>query len=366
MAEIDDIFLQAFYYGVHNQQSTHKESTSHGLTFPIPQSLIISHLVLPYLPVWTPAHAASLQLKKTSWKNARKFIKGLEKRNLLRSKDRDGGETFVTEINFDHSAFIKFVPYKLPKKEKPVDLEEGGSTKTSGAYPSGSDESIGQQLSILHLLRPKERLSPLFEASSASVKELYLATEVRSIVGSYIESENLVSTTNKRFITLNPFLANTIFDGQSPLDAEILAKGSVPRDALMERILKQCLPFFAILRNDDTRKTAKPKAGESPKIQLTYETRSGSKTVTKISGLEAFHISPQILADELQKACASSTSVGQLVGSSPKNPIMEVLVQGPQKDMVLKALEKRGVKPSWVEHVNKVKGGKKGGAGAKK
>lgn len=296
-------------------------------------------------------------MKKTSWKSARKFVKALDKRQLLKSKDRDGGETVILDIDFDDRAFTDFVPYKLPKKDAATGFEGGESGKTD---LSTNDESIGQHLGVLQLFKPKEQLSPIFEASNANPKTLYLATEVHSIVASYIESENLTSATNKRLINLNPFLANTIFDGKSSLDHEIVSKGSVPRDALVERIRERCSPFFAILRNDDTRETVKAKAGQLSKIQLTYETRSGNKTVTKISGLETFHVNPQILADELQKACASSTSVNQLVGSSPKNPIMEVVVQGPQKELVLKALEKRGIKPTWVEHVNKVKGGKTG------
>lgn len=357
VTEIDETFLQAFYYGVHHQKNTHQENPAHGLAFPLTQSLIISHLVLPYLPIWTPAQATFLQMKKTSWKSARKFVKALDKCKLLKSKDRDGGETVVLDIYFDDPVFTNFVPYTLPKKDAPTGFEGGESGKTD---PSAIDESIGQHLSVLQLLKPKEQLSPIFEASNVSVKALYLATEARSIIASYIESEDLASDKNKRFINLNPFLANTIFDGKSSLDHEIISKGSVPREALSERILERCLPFFAVLRNEDTRETVKAKAGQSPKIQLIYETRSGNKTVTKVSGLEAFYINPQILADELQKMCASSTSIGQLMGSSPKNPIMEVVVQGPQKDMVLKALDKRGVKPKWVEHVNKVKGGKSG------
>jgi len=103
----------------------------------------------------------------------------------------------------------------------------------------------------------------------------------------------------------------------------------------------------------------KAKSGHAPKIQIVLEMRSGNKTVTKLSGVEVFHINPQPLAEELQKACASSTSVNQLVGSSPKNPVQEIMVQGPQKDAVVKALEKRGVNRHWIEVLNKTKGKKK-------
>ena len=145
-------------------------------------------------------------------------------------------------------------------------------------------------------------------------------------------------------------LANAVFENSTPLDQEILAKGTVPRDALMDRVQQSCSPFWIILRKDETRDSVKAKAGHGPKIQIILETRSG---------VEIFHISPQALASELQKTCASSTSVDQLIGSSPKNPVQEILVQGPQQDVVIQALAERGVKRQWVEVINKTKGKKK-------
>ena len=323
--------------------------------------MVISNFVLPYLPIVTPSQAASLHLKKTSFKNAKKFIKALDKKKLIKSKDRDGGECVVQDIDFDDEAFTSFVPYRLPKKDTPgAESGGGGGGKAIAAGGSSpADDSVGQKLTKINLLRPKEQLSPIFEASNASVKALYLPAELRPIIAAYIESENLISNSNKRLVNLNPILANAVFGGNSSLDREVIAKGSVPRDALFDRILQSCSPFWAILRNDETRETVKAKAGKSPKIQIVLETRSGNKVVTKTSGVEVFHISPQPLAEELQKACASSTSVSQLMGSSPKNPVMEILVQGPQKDVVLKALEKRGVNRQWVEVVDKTKGKKK-------
>lgn len=298
-----------------------------------------------------------LHIKKTSWKNAKKFIKALDKQKILKSKDRDGGETVVLVIDFDNPSIETFVPYKLPKKDTPgAETGGGGGGAAIQAAGSSGDNSIGQRLSQINLFRPKEQLSQVFEASNASVKHLYLSTEIRTIISSYIESEELVSPSKKRLVKLNPILANAVFDGQSSIDGDVLAKGVVPRDALIDRILESSLPFWAILRNEETRETVKAKTGHAPKIHLTYETRSGNKTVTKVSGVEIFHINPQPLADELQKACASSTSVNQLAGSSPKNPVQEIMVQGPQKDAVFKALEKRGVHKQWIEVLNKTKG----------
>lgn len=345
---------------MHHEQNKNKENPYHGIKFPINQSLIISDFVLPYLPIFSPVQIASFHIKKTSWKNAKKFIKALDKKNIIKSKDRNGGETVVVDIDFNNQPITNFVPYKLPKKNT-VDADSGGGGEgnATSAGISPGDDSIGQRLHKINLYRPKEQLSPIFQASNASVKALYLPQELHPIITSYLESERLVSDTNKRLVNLDPVLANAVFDGKSSLDREVLAKGTVPRDALIDRILESCSPFWAITRNDETRETVKAKTGKAPKVQIILETRSGNKKVTKVSGVEAFYVNPHTLGEELQKACASSTSVNQLMGSSPRNPVQEIMVQGPQKDVVIKALEKRGVNRQWIEMVDKTKGKKK-------
>ena len=360
IAEVDDAFWNAFLYAMHHHQNKDKDDPHHGINFPIYQSLIISNFVLPYLPILTPSQTTSLNIKKTSWKNAKKFIKALNKEKILKSKDRDGGETVVLDIDFDAPSITSFVPYKLPKKNSAGgDTGGGGGGKDMSAGNSLGDDSIGQRLNRITLYRPKEQFSPIFEASNASVKALYLPQELRLVITSYVELEHLVSDTNKRLVNLDPVLANAVFDGKSSLDREVLAKGSVPRDALIDRTLESCSPFWAITRNDETRDSVKAKSGKAPRIQIVLETRSGNKTVTRVSGVETFHVNPQRLAEELQKICASSTSVNQLMGSSPKNPIQEIMVQGPQKDIVIKALEKRGVNRHWMDVVDKTKGKKR-------
>ncbi|KAI9679211.1 MAG: hypothetical protein M1817_005230 [Caeruleum heppii] len=350
--DIDAIFHKAFLYGLHHFKSTKKNEQNHGLDFPVNSSFFMSNLVLPFLPIFTPAQGASLQIKKTSWKNAKKFIKHLEKQHLLRSKDRNGGETVVLEMDFDDPAVAEFVPYKLPKKES------GQQHETSEGAPS-RDQSIGQQLRRIVLYKPTEKLAPVFDAAHASLKAYYSASEIRSIVMTYIEGEQLISPANKRLVDINPVLANVVFGGQSAIDREVLAKGNVPRDTLVECIITRCSPYWAILSGEETKDKVKPKSGQAPPIQIMLETRTGNKTATKVSGMEAYHISPQALADEMQKACASSTSVGQLAGSSPKHPVMEVLIQGPQSQVVIKALEKRGVQRAWIDVVDKTKGKKR-------
>jgi translation initiation factor 2D len=335
-----------------------KNQPSYGLEFPLSQSIVMSTLVQPFLPAYTPARAASLQIKKTSWKNIKKFIKTLDKQKLLKSKDRDGNQVVILDIDFTYDAITSFKPYRLPKKDA-TNSNPIANGKAPATSSDAADPSIGQTLKIQSLLQPKAKVAPIFAPSNSDPKGLYPAAELKAILTAYIDAENLVSTKNKRLITLNPLLANSLFTNTA-LDAQALAAGVIPRDALAERFISSCAPFHCISRVSAPEISAKPRAGAPPKITILLETRTGSKTVTKVSGVEPYFIQPQALADELRKACASSTSVDKLVGSSPRNPVMEVLVQGPQKDAVYKVLEKRGVQRGWVEVVDKTKGKKKG------
>ena len=310
----------------------------------------MSNYILPYLPSFSSQDADALQIKKTSWKNVKKFIKILDKERLLKAKERQGGELVILDIDFEDQAFVNFKPYPLPKKEA-----ASNSTATSSEV-SSHDESIGQTLKRLTLLKPHERFAPLLKAANASRADLYLSPEIREIVKNYLEAENLINADNKRLVNIDPILGDAILDPSNPMDAEVLRKGTIPRDTLLDRIvLKCCSPYYTITRNDQPRESSKAKAGQAPNIKITLETRSGNKTATKVSGLEFYHIRPALFKEELQKVCASSTTMGLLSGSSPKDNLQEIMLQGPQKDAVIKALERRGVRKDWVDYTDKTK-----------
>ena len=355
--EIDDAFRNAFLYGVHKHKSSNPSAPNLGLVFPLSQSFVMSNLIQPFLPAFTPEQAQQLQIKKTTWKNIKKFIKSLDKEKVLKSKEKDGHETVILDIDFEDRAVLDFKPYRLPKKETMGGASQGRGEKATDQIDTG-DESVGQKLHVASYFRPTSKLQPLFSNAS---KQLFTPPEVRELVTSYIESENLVQENNKRLVKLDPTLANAVFDGSGSLDKEVLAKGSAPRDALIDRVLHAMANSYAIVRNGADPSSTKVKSGAPPKVHITLETRSGNKTVTKVSGLEAYFVNPKLLADELRKVCAGSTSVEPLAGAAKKNekPIEEVMVQGPQKDAVVKALERRGVDKRWVEVMDKTKGKKR-------
>lgn len=323
--------------------------------------MLIANLITPYLPIYHPQEVSFYNIKKTSWKNVKKFIKYLDKLQLVKSKDRNGQETVILDVDFGDHRVERFVPYRLPSRS----ALDGASkaTGSEGKKPtenSGSDPSVGQTLTVQTLYRPTGKLAPtIFPALSTSdPKNFYKFSEVSTYLDQYLQSQDppVISKENRRIITLTPFLADTIFTSSSAEDQATLKRGKTTRDGLLKRIQEDrtlLQPHYAILRPGQTLAEVKPKSGATPKALVTIEKRTGSKTMTKVTNLEIFGIIPGLLAEELQKKCASSTSVTQATGAA--KGIMEVLVQGDQRKAVDTALVRRGLKSQWIDLVDKTK-----------
>ncbi|KAJ5904091.1 hypothetical protein N7504_006474 [Penicillium tannophilum] len=355
--EIDDAFVKAFVFALYKLKQDNPNAPNHALTLPVSPSMLIANMITPYLPVYSAQQAQFYNIKKTSWKNVKKFIKHLDKMQLVKSKDRSGQETYIWDVDFDDHRVQRFVPYRLPSKSA---LESSSSESKKPAATGGADPSVGQTLNVQTLYRPTQKLTPdIFPAlSTTSPKNYYKYSDVSTHLDQYVQSQNppLVSSDNRRIINLNPYLANTIFTSSSSEDLGALKRGMVTRDGLLKRVIEDhafLQPHYAILKPGQTLADVKPRAGATPKAVITLEKRTGSKTVTKVSNLEVFGIVPTLLAEELQKKCASSTSVTQAVGA-PKG-VMEVLIQGDQRKVLDTALTRRGLKSQWIDVVDKTK-----------
>lgn len=318
-------------------------------------------MITPFLPVYTAQQAQFYLIKKTSWKNVKKFIKYLDKQRLVKSKDRNGQETVILDVDFNDRRVEQFVPYRLPNKNA---LESAG--KSGGAGPKkpeatdGGDPAVGQTLTVQTLYRPTPKVVPTLFAplSSTDPNNYYKYTDVSNALDKYLQAQDppIVSKENRRIISLNPFLASNIFTSSSAEDKSTIARGKTTRDGLLKRIVEDnslLNRYHAILRAGQTLADVKPRPGAAPKANVVLERRTGSKTVTRVSNLEVFGIIPSLLAEELQKKCASSTSVTQANGA-PKG-VMEVLVQGDQRRALETALSRRGLKTQWVDTVDKTK-----------
>lgn len=281
----------------------------------------------------------------------KKFVKFLDKEKLIKSKDRNGGETVIQDVDFEDRRIVTFVPYKLPRKSGP-------DSKPSIKTPA--EAAAAQSFDVRTFYRPSGKLVPdLFPPlANTDPNNYYSASDVSRRLNDYISLQNppIISPSNPRIINLNPFISNKILSSNSESDLAVLSRGTMPRDAILRRLLEDpslCAPYHAILKSNQTLKDVKPKAGALPKVTVLLERRTRAKVVTRITGLETFGVSPQMLGDELQKICASSTSVSQAVGAAQGK--MEVLVQGPQRQAVEKVLAERGVKSQWIDVVDKTK-----------
>lgn len=352
--EIDDAFQKAFLYAIHKAKAENP-GPKFGFVFPIQPSFLISNMIQPYLRSQNPQYYI---IKKTSWKNAKKFIKHLDKLGLVKSKDRNGGETVILDIDFDDELVTGFRPYNLPKP-KPAGSEQAKAGEhSSGQASSSADVSLGQTIAIQNVYRLSPKLVPTLLPSKT---EFYTAQQVSAALKSYIESRPELGGQGSSTVKLDPFIANSIL-GSNPShdDSQALASGRISRSALQKRVLDDshlCQPFYVIKRKDSASEQ-KPKAGHPPHVLVTIEKRTGTKVVTKISNLEPFFIDPQVLAPELQKKCAGSASVGQASGSKPG--LLEIVVQGDQRKILVgEILPKRGIDAKWVDVVDKTKAKKK-------
>ena len=365
--EIDQAFHNAFLYAVYNAKKT-GSAPHYGLKLPVQPAYLISNMIQPYLPIYHESQAQYYNIKKTTWKNPKKFIKHLDKERIVKSKDRNGNETIIFDVDFEDQRITHFTPYRLPK---PKETADGGigQTQASSKEAVGADTSVNQTLTLQTLIRPSSKLVPYLLPSKT---DYYTPAQVTAFLKTYIENnpELTSQSSSARFVKLDPFLANNILgSNSSPADTKALAAGEIARDVLQKRVLDDhhlCVPYWVLLRNgqkwsssSDSGLLPKPKSGPAPKVAVVIEKRTGTKTVTKVGNVEVFGINPDLLATDLQKKCASSTSVGQLMGGKPG--MMEVLVQGDQREVVEKEMGRRGVDRRWIEVVDKTK--KKSGAG---
>ncbi|KAJ5247260.1 hypothetical protein N7468_002243 [Penicillium chermesinum] len=360
-SEVDDAFVNAFVYALYKLKQDNPTAVNHALTLPVSPSILISNLITPYLPIYSAKQAPFYNIKRTSWKNVKKFIKHLDKLQLVKSKDRSGQETYIWDVDFNDHRVERFVPYKLPSRN--VQESAGKSSAASSSNKpaaAGEDPSVGQVITVQTLYRPTSKLMPdIFPTLSISdAQNYYKYTDASNLLDQYLQSQDppLVSRENRRIINLNPYLANKVFTSSSPDDQGALKRGMVNRDELLNRIIGDSSlvqPHYVILKQGQTIADVKPKAGAPPKVLVTIEKRNANKAFTRVSNLEVFGIIPSLLAEELQKKCASSTSVSQATGA-PKG-VMEVYVQGDQRKILNTALSRRGLRSQWIDIKDKAK-----------
>lgn len=213
-------------------------------------------------------------------------------------EEKHSKEIILTTVNRLHPAYKEYRPD--PKNSNPV--------VPPPADLAQSDSTSPPPLEALEVYRPSSHMSPIFESLGEDRGRSYLAHEVSEVVFRYVGVQGLTSPQKPSEVILNPELCDALFKG-------VVKKG----ESFPSTVLKRDLGALAVQRMQAYHRVTRgdvslEKKGSLPKIQLLAERRSSNKRVTRVTGVEGLLINPEILAEELQKKFASSTSLGALPG----------------------------------------------------
>ncbi|KAF9433851.1 hypothetical protein BGZ76_008895 [Entomortierella beljakovae] len=300
---------------------------------PMSVSTLYSSYILPNR---APGRAAEADIKKSSWKKAAKWLKTVEKQDIIKCKEFRG-ELSLLSVNWNHPQIKAF------GGQKTVEQQAARQAKVEARVTQASADT--KALEVLEAYRPNSASAALFEATGRSKDGYYSLQEVRAMLGAYFKDKQLSDPRNPRLIRPDEVLREALSKKGEQLDR-------VPRDETSDRLVHNMVHHYFIGYKDQQPRFVK---GAIKPIQITQETRTGRKTATRVSGLELFLIDVEAFSQEIQVLCASSVSVTPLVGASPKLNLKEIMVQGPQLKNVTTVLQERGVPKKYIEFHDKTK-----------
>jgi translation initiation factor 2D len=155
-----------------------------------------------------------------------KFLKDMEKAGVCKLKDRKG-ETHVVSINWSHEALVMAKRYKT-LESKPANASEKLPETSAAAIAGGADSKGPTQIQLYY--KPKKYTVPIFESQNKDIKQAYNAQEVRTILMSYVEDENLIDPSEKRMIRIDPVLCDAVLT-----KSEYNTVDRLQRDHLLQR-----------------------------------------------------------------------------------------------------------------------------------
>ncbi|RAL54256.1 hypothetical protein DM860_001384 [Cuscuta australis] len=297
---------------------------------PMPGSTLWSSHVLPSRP-----SGISLDIKKSSYKKLSKWLQAKASIGWISVKeDKHKKEVNLVSINRNHPEYISFKPEKKARM----------AGKSAGA--ASNEEQSPRLLDVTEIYKPSVHVNPIFAAVGVNLDKLYTASEASEIVFQYVEKEKLIKATNKSLVILDAILCDALFKGAMKRGCTYPTE--IHKKDIGATFINRMQPHHRITRGNDTavrKGTLKP-------IQILTERRQGNKKVTKLSGLESFFVDAEVLASELQKKFACSTSMTELPGKKG----FEVLVQGGVIDDVARHLvEHYGIPKRFIEVYDKTK-----------
>lgn len=336
---------------------------------------------------WTVAQLCKADMKKSSWRTAKKFANHYKKMKLWTLKE-NRGQVHIVKINTSHSLMSKHVPLpiELTKASAPSDSKERQGKSSSSKsdkhhhhhHQHNDDEHGSPQDDHASSNGPK-KLFPLtaYEATASSREILTIgkafehktstssaltAAEVTNAFSVYMK-HLMALTGNKsdlyppldthdeskqvamepgntlpwyKLIVRDANLMNICFT-KSERQA-VKAGGDPPEikdSVLLQRFMSNGVKVITFLLN---RESDAQGAMDDPQsygvieadAKITVSTVKAKRfTRTRVAGIHNFSmIEPKSLAEKLQKACAASASVCELEELKGKSKPLGVVVQG--------------------------------------
>lgn len=254
---------------------------------------------------------SSLNIKKTSWKKASKFLKEMAKQNLIKVKGKDE-DLSILQLNTGNVSNAE---------------GEASSNTASTAKPKqkSNNTSSATTLKVIPLYKPTKNIRAFFNKlndAQYEYDECYTAAQVRSMVEAYIKKFSLIAADPKK---VKP-------------DVELYNKEESTREQVFKNFLTKFSPYYRINESEIHK-------GVPPKIQIVTELKIGRKVVTRVSNFETFDIRIENLAKELRNKCSGSSTIVD----------NDVQVQGPHGKLIIDLLKDKGVPVSYINFEDKTK-----------
>lgn len=324
---------------------------------------------------------------KSSAKKFAKWVKGVEKEGLVRTKEQKG-ETVLVEICAGHPDVGSLTPYQTvgewAEMKSAATLAEGGQepdgAATCGAGGTGEEgerpsSTPGTTIVVEEAYVATAVGRPLFTAMGlpSSSEDYHQLAALRKALTSYIATHCEPVQRNQALVHPDALLVESLGLTSTTSTKESAASPALKREDLQRLFQQHCLqayhrisrlfpssvpshslssPASSLLPGEASSPLLR--GAPTPRIQLTLKRRQGNKVVTLIRGLETYYITPRYFAGEVRRGVGASISLSELpaAGSGGKEKREEVLVQGDQSAWLVGKLKREnGVGEACVEVV---------------
>ncbi|KAM4701929.1 eukaryotic translation initiation factor 2D [Discoglossus pictus] len=301
---MDSLLHQCFFHAV-----KHKVKKA---DLPLLTSTFLRNYIFPCCP-----EGRQVDIKKSSYKKMSKFLQSMQQRKILQVKELTKGVESIVDIDWKHPDIRTFVP---PPSVPAVSV-------TSESMDGGGEPPY-QPPEIISLYSVSAKMMPLFQDTGHRKGDLLTASDVRSIIITYVKTNELIDSNNKNFVTINPILCDCLLD-----KSEYNVISTLKWEDLITRCLERMQHSYQVLFPGHSPVIRK---GDIEPIDISVVQRGSNKKVTVIKNLELYGLDPTSVASVLQQRVQASASCSVLPGSKDR---VQLQIQGNQVSQIGKLLQ---------------------------